>query len=61
VALAAKKTEILAAWWGFAEADPVVVGVVVAAIACLAAGYVAMRLSRGRRGGPSAKPIARKD
>jgi hypothetical protein len=49
VALVAWETGTLAAWWGFAEADPVVVGVVVAAIALLAVAFVAMRLTRGGR------------
>ena len=46
----ASETEGLAAsWWGFIEADPLIVGVVVAAIAVLALGYVGMRLSRKGR------------
>jgi hypothetical protein len=44
----ASKTGTLAAWWGFADADPTVVGVVVVALAALAVAYVVMRLTRGR-------------
>lgn len=40
-------------WSGYAEADPLVLGILVAAVAALAVGYVASRLwPRGvRRGG----------
>ena len=36
-------TQTLAAWWGFAEADRVLLGVVVAVLAVLAVAYVLMR------------------
>lgn len=36
------------AWWGFAEADPTVVGIVVAAVGALALVYLVMRLSARR-------------
>lgn len=50
VPLGASETEGLAAsWWGFVEADPLIVGVVVAAVAILAIGFVAMRLARKNR------------
>jgi hypothetical protein len=49
VSIHARETGNLAAWWGFAEADPVAVGIVVAALACLAVAFVAMRLRRGGR------------
>lgn len=39
----------LASWWGYAEADPRLVGVVVAAVAVFAAAYVGQRLWRGRQ------------
>ena len=41
----------LAAWWGYAEADRVILGVVVAALAVLAVAYVLVRAqqARGRR------------
>lgn len=42
----------IATWWGFAEGDRTIVGVVVVAIAVLAAAFVISRLLRGngRRG-----------
>jgi hypothetical protein len=43
--------EGLAAWWGLLEADPLLVGVVVAAIVVFAAVYVFLRLRRGARQG----------
>lgn len=50
VGLVARETEgLAAAWWGFVEADPLIVGVVVAAIAILALGFLARRLSRKGR------------
>lgn len=48
-------TFVVAEWWGIAEADPTLVGVVVAAISLLAVTYVLLRLfaperlDRGRR------------
>jgi hypothetical protein len=48
---AGKAHEGLAAWWGLLEADPLLVGVVVAAIALFAAVYVVLRLRRGSRRG----------
>lgn len=44
-------TSILAAWWGFAEADRVILGVVVAVLAVMAVAYVLVRArqARGRR------------
>lgn len=54
-----KVVESRATWWGYAEADPAVVGVVVAAVVAFALTYVAQRLLRdrtrarpGRRQGP---------
>ena len=38
----------LAAWWGFAEADRLVLGLVVAVLAALAVAYVVVRLVRSR-------------
>ena len=46
---AGKAHEGLAAWWGLLEADPLLVGVVVAAIVLFAAVYVVLRLRRGSR------------
>jgi hypothetical protein len=40
------------AWWGYAEADSTLVGVLVVAIALLAVVYVLMRLVRDRRPRP---------
>ncbi|MEM9490643.1 MAG: hypothetical protein AAGC55_15965 [Myxococcota bacterium] len=37
-------------WWGYAEADPTLVGVVVAVIAATAVAYVIGRAVRGRTG-----------
>lgn len=48
---AGKAHEGLAAWWGLMEADPLLVGVVVGAIALFAAVYVFLRLRRGPRQG----------
>ena len=46
----ASETEGLAAsWWGFVEADPLIVGVVVGAVALLAIGFVALRLTKKGR------------
>jgi hypothetical protein len=42
------------AWWGYAEAEPTLVGVLVAALAALAVIYVVTRLVRGR--GPRPRP-----
>ena len=39
----------LAAWWGFAEADRVLLGVVVAVLAVLAVAYVLMRANESRK------------
>jgi hypothetical protein len=39
----------LAAWWGFAEADRVLLGVVVAVLAVLAVAYVLMRAHESRK------------
>jgi len=39
---------VLGAWWGYAEADAAVVGVLVAAVVLFAAVYVIRRL-RGRK------------
>ena len=49
VVIGANKTAMLGAWWGFADADPVVVGVVVAALSALALSFVAMRVLRRSR------------
>lgn len=38
----------LAAWWGFAEADRLVLGLVVAVLAALAVTYVVVRVVRSR-------------
>jgi hypothetical protein len=38
----------LAAWWGFAEADRVILGVVVAVLAVLAVAYVLVRAQQAR-------------
>jgi len=38
------------AWWGFAEADPGVLGLIVIALAGLAALYTFVRLLRARAG-----------
>ena len=48
-------TATLAAWWGFAEADRVLLGVVVAVLAVLAVAYVLMRLSEESRARGSRK------
>ena len=44
-------TQVLAAWWGFAEADRVILGLVVAVLAVLAVAYLVVRAGqmRGRR------------
>ena len=47
--IVASKTAMLGAWWGFADADPMVVGVVVAALTALALSFVTMRLVRRGR------------
>ena len=41
-------TQILATWWGFAEADRVILGLVVAVLAALAVAYVLVRASQTR-------------
>lgn len=38
----------MAAWWGFAEADRAVLGLVVAVLAALAVTYLVVRLRKGR-------------
>jgi high-affinity Fe2+/Pb2+ permease len=48
------ETALLYAWWGYAEAEPTLVGILVAVIAVLAVVYVITRLVRGR--GPRARP-----
>jgi hypothetical protein len=48
------------AWWGYAEADSTVVGVLVAAVAALAVIYVVTRLLRGRGPRPRTKAGARR-
>jgi len=39
---------LVAAWWGFAEADRAVLGLVVAVLGALAVAYLVIRLGRGR-------------
>jgi hypothetical protein len=49
--------EVVGAWWGFAEADRMVLGLIVIVLAGLAAVYTFMRLHRtrgGRRAGGAA-------
>ncbi|GAB4519941.1 MAG: hypothetical protein Tsb0020_38500 [Haliangiales bacterium] len=50
----------LATWWGYAEADPLLVGVVVAAVASFALVYVGKRLIADRRPGQPG-PSPRRD
>jgi hypothetical protein len=38
----------LAAWWGFAEGDQMILGLVVSVLGALALTYVLVRVSRGR-------------
>jgi predicted PurR-regulated permease PerM len=45
-----KSAAALAAWWGYAEADPVLVGLVVGAVAAFAVAYVVRRVVRRRQG-----------
>jgi hypothetical protein len=48
---------VVGAWWGFAEADRVLLGLIVIVLAALAAVYTFMRLFRtrgGRRSGGAA-------
>jgi hypothetical protein len=40
----------VAAWWGFAEADRTLLGLVVAVLAALALTYVLVRLRKARAG-----------
>ena len=40
---------LVAAWWGIAEADRAVLGLVVAVLAALAVSYLVVRLRKGRR------------
>jgi hypothetical protein len=40
--------DVQAAWWGFAEGDPTIVGIVVLAIALLAVTFVVQRSLRSR-------------
>ncbi len=49
----------LGSWWGYAEADPTIVGVLVAAIAVLAVGYVISRIRRSRSSKPPTDPGSR--
>jgi hypothetical protein len=42
-------TAAIAGWWGYAEGNPTVVGVVVVVVAIAAVGYVARRLWQGRK------------
>jgi hypothetical protein len=42
-------TPVMAAWWGYAEGNPTVVGLVVVVIAGAAVGYVGRRVWRARR------------
>lgn len=46
----------LGSWWGYAEADATIVGVLVAAVVALAVAYVAMRVVRSRRPAGSTDP-----
>ncbi len=39
----------LASWWGYAEADPTLVAILVGAVAVLAVSYVVVRVTRQRR------------
>lgn len=48
-----------ASWWGYAEADPALVGVVVAAVAAFAVIYVGQRLLSGRRRVPGQRAAGR--
>ena len=41
-------TDLMAAWWGFAEADRTVLGLVVAVLAAVAVAYVLVRIGRSR-------------
>jgi hypothetical protein len=41
----------LAAWWGYAEGDQVILGLVVAVLGALALTYVLVRVSRRRMAG----------
>lgn len=45
-----------AAWWGFAEADRMILGLIVIVLAALAAAYTLMRLVRTRGGRRSTTP-----
>jgi hypothetical protein len=47
-----------ASWWGFAEADRMVLGVIVIVLAALAAAYTIMRLLRTRGGHGGRRPGA---
>ena len=40
---------VLASWWGFAEADQTLLGLVVAVLVALALAYTGTRLSRSAR------------
>jgi hypothetical protein len=48
------------AWWGYAEADSTLAGVLVAAVAALAVIYVVMRWVRGRGARSGSKAGARR-
>lgn len=52
-------TQVLAAWWGFAEADRVILGLVVAVLALLAVAYVLMRANQTRSRRPAPKHARR--
>ena len=41
---------LLAAWWGFAEADRTLLGLVVAVLVALALTYVLVRIGKARAG-----------
>lgn len=44
-------TSLIASWWGYAEADPTIVGILVVVVAAFAIAFLLMKLTRGRDGG----------